>query len=63
MKYQGDKGVDLLKEKINESREIYVTGTTWRGRKGIRLAVSNWSTEEERDGQIVRRVLERVMRE
>lgn len=63
IKFQGNEGINKLREKINESQEIYVTGTTWRGRKGIRLAVSNWSTEIERDGNIVKKVLERVMRE
>ncbi|BGP44145.1 hypothetical protein JCM10449v2_008209 [Rhodotorula kratochvilovae] len=50
---------------LNGSNEIFCTGTAWRGRKAVRLAVSNWGTElvEGREWEIVRRVLERVMEE
>lgn len=50
---------------INASNEVFCTGTTWRGRKAVRLAVSNWGTEleEGREWEVVRRVLERVMHE
>ncbi|GAA5825117.1 hypothetical protein JCM3770_002505 [Rhodotorula araucariae] len=48
---------------INASNEIFCTGTAWRGRKAVRLAVSNWGTElvAGREWEVVRRVLERVM--
>lgn len=48
---------------INASREMFVTGTSWRGRKAVRIAVSNWMTHESRDLDIVKRVLDRVMNE
>ncbi|GAA5988282.1 hypothetical protein JCM11641_006649 [Rhodosporidiobolus odoratus] len=50
---------------LNESNEIFLTGTAWRGRKAVRLAVSNWLTEleEGREWKVVERVLERVMEE
>jgi glutamate/tyrosine decarboxylase-like PLP-dependent enzyme len=62
-RFQGPGGAALLCQSINASKECYVTGTTWRGRGGIRLAVSNWDTRVERDWEIVRRVLERAMEE
>lgn len=48
---------------LNSTNEIFVTGTTWRGRKAVRIAVSNWMTDEERDLAIVKGVLDRVMQE
>jgi glutamate/tyrosine decarboxylase-like PLP-dependent enzyme len=47
---------------INESKEMFVTGTSWRGRKAVRIAVSNWMTDEGRDLEIVKAVLDRIMR-
>ncbi|GAA5844534.1 hypothetical protein JCM5353_001301 [Sporobolomyces roseus] len=48
---------------LNSTNEIFVTGTTWRGRKAVRIAVSNWMTDEGRDLAIVKGVLDRVMQE
>ncbi|KPV72723.1 uncharacterized protein RHOBADRAFT_46318 [Rhodotorula graminis WP1] len=50
---------------INASNEVFCTGTSWRGRKAVRIAVSNWQTEleEGREWEVVRKVLERVARE
>ncbi|GAA5887139.1 hypothetical protein JCM6882_009461 [Rhodosporidiobolus microsporus] len=61
------EGGAALLEALNESNEIFVTGTVWRGRKAVRLAVSNWGTEVEgkegREWEVVKGVLERVMEE
>ncbi|GAA5994479.1 hypothetical protein JCM5350_004159 [Sporobolomyces pararoseus] len=54
-------GDNLLVKALNESREIFVTGTQWRGEKAVRIAVSNWMTLEERDLEIVKKVLDKVM--
>ncbi|GAA5909108.1 hypothetical protein JCM8208_007433 [Rhodotorula glutinis] len=50
---------------INASNEVFCTGTSWRGKKAVRIAVSNWQTElvEGREWEVVRRVLERVASE
>jgi hypothetical protein len=50
---------------LNSSNEIFLTPTTWRGRKAVRLAVSNWGTDLEtgKEWEIVRRVFEGVMEE
>jgi hypothetical protein len=50
---------------LNSSNEIFLTPTTWRGRKAVRLAISNWGTEleEGKEWAVVKRVLEGVMEE
>ncbi|KAI8616887.1 pyridoxal phosphate-dependent transferase [Chytriomyces sp. MP71] len=58
-----------LVERINGSRMMYVTGTTWNGKGAIRLAVSNWRTglhvqtgdETDTDFETVVKVLAGVM--
>ncbi|GAA6061491.1 hypothetical protein JCM10212_000195 [Sporobolomyces blumeae] len=47
---------------LNATRRVFVTGTKWRGRGAVRIAVSNWSTDSARDLEIVKDVLDRVMR-
>ncbi|KAI8841954.1 pyridoxal phosphate-dependent transferase [Chytriomyces cf. hyalinus JEL632] len=62
-------GNERLLQSLNDSREMYVTGTKWAGKGAIRLAVSNWRTGagekdaegEETDFATVIRVLQRVM--
>ncbi|KAK4053289.1 hypothetical protein OIO90_003901 [Microbotryomycetes sp. JL221] len=61
-RFQGTQGNSLLIKLINETRQVYCTGTTWRGQGAIRFAISNWSTRLDRDWPIVRDVLDRVMR-
>ncbi|WVQ79331.1 hypothetical protein IAT38_001428 [Cryptococcus sp. DSM 104549] len=53
-----------LVKAINSSRKMYVSGTKWRGVGAVRMAVSNWRTgvEGEGDWEVVRDVLERVGR-
>ncbi|GAA5992571.1 hypothetical protein JCM10908_002667 [Rhodotorula pacifica] len=69
---------DSFLRELNQSRECFFTPTVWRGRKAVRMAVSNWMTglgdgattgteagkglEESRDWEVVRRVFERVAR-
>lgn len=48
-----------LAERINWTRRMYVSGTAWRGRRAVRLAVSNWRTGEE-DLEVVMDVLNEV---
>jgi hypothetical protein len=35
-----------------------VSGTAWEGKPAVRIAVSTWMVEEERDLRVVREVLE-----
>jgi glutamate/tyrosine decarboxylase-like PLP-dependent enzyme len=48
---------DVLVQRINETGKIFVSGTTWRGEKATRIAVSNWQADLERDLPVVQQVL------
>ncbi|SCV68244.1 BQ2448_365 [Microbotryum intermedium] len=63
LRFRDDDGADLLRQEINHSRMMYCTGTRWKGRGAIRIAVSNWMTNEDRDWAIVKRVFDRVARD
>lgn len=56
----------VLKERINSTGKIYVSGTIWDGRSAVRCAVSNWRVKGERDGEggweVVEKVLDEVSR-
>lgn len=48
---------EVLVQRINETRRMYVSGTKWRGKKACRIAVSSWKVDEETDVAIVKDVL------
>lgn len=51
-----------LKESINATGKIYVSGTMWDGREAVRVAVGNWRVEEGEQGwAAVRDVLEEIL--
>lgn len=51
-----------LKESINATGKIYVSGTMWDGREAVRVAVGNWRIEDGEQGwEVVREVLEEVL--
>jgi hypothetical protein len=47
-----------LGARINKSCRIMVSGTVWEGKPAVRIAVSTWKVDVERDLKIVREVLE-----
>ncbi|KAL2687275.1 hypothetical protein Neosp_004829 [[Neocosmospora] mangrovei] len=49
-----------LVDKINGTRQMYVSGTSWRGEKAVRVAVSNWMVDVERDFKVVTSILTHV---
>ncbi|WVF70091.1 hypothetical protein IAT40_004879 [Kwoniella sp. CBS 6097] len=49
-----------LTKAINDTRLLYVSATKWRGEGAVRIAVSNYLTDEGRDLDIVLDVLERL---
>ncbi|KAL6363441.1 hypothetical protein LRP88_02855 [Fusarium phalaenopsidis] len=49
-----------LVEKINGTRQMYVSGTSWKGEKAVRVAVSNWMVDVERDFKVVTSILTHV---
>lgn len=58
---------DSFLRELNETRECFFTPTVWRGRKAVRMAVSNWMTglgvddlEESEEWKVVKGVFERV---
>ncbi|KFA75021.1 hypothetical protein S40288_08828 [Stachybotrys chartarum IBT 40288] len=51
---------EVLVEKINATRQMYVSGTSWQGRKAVRVAVSNWMVDVARDLAVVKAVLTAV---
>lgn len=57
-----ENGGNKMTELINESGEMYVTATKWKGRSAARLAVSNHLTGiEEEDFETVTRRLRAIM--
>lgn len=48
---------EVLVERINRTRQMYVSGTSWRGEKAVRVAVSNWMVDVERDFEVVTKIL------
>ena len=56
-----DKTVnEELVERINRTRQMYVSGTAWKGEKAVRVAVSNWMVDVERDWKVVTAILDAV---
>ncbi|KAF3765730.1 PLP-dependent transferase [Cryphonectria parasitica EP155] len=53
---------NVLTERINRTRELYVSGTSWAGQKATRIAVSSWRVDVEKDVPIVVGVLDRLSR-
>lgn len=49
-----------LVKKINSSRKIYVSGTQWDGRPAARFAIASWMVNQERDTEVITKVLDGV---
>lgn len=49
-----------LVAKINATRQLYVSGTSWMGEKAVRVAVSNWMVDIEREVRVVTALLNAV---
>ncbi|KAL8287638.1 hypothetical protein RQP46_003496 [Phenoliferia psychrophenolica] len=60
-RFRGEGGAKLFAKEVNERRKVYLTATSWRGRGAVRVAVSNWSTELERDFDVLVEALEEVI--
>ncbi|WQF88591.1 Putative pyridoxal phosphate-dependent decarboxylase, pyridoxal phosphate-dependent transferase [Colletotrichum destructivum] len=48
--------------RINATREMYVSGTSWKGRNAVRIAAGSWRVDVERDFNVVTRVLGEMVR-
>jgi glutamate/tyrosine decarboxylase-like PLP-dependent enzyme len=46
-RFESDDRTDEVLERVQESGEVWLGGTTWDGRRAIRVSVSNWQTGDE----------------
>jgi glutamate/tyrosine decarboxylase-like PLP-dependent enzyme len=53
-----DQRTDEVVARINSSGEAFFSGTTWRGRRAMRISVCNWRTSKEDVERTVRAVAE-----
>lgn len=51
---------EVLADRINQTRQMYVSGTVWMGSKAVRIAVSNWRVDVERDSRVALAILAAV---
>ncbi|OBS29189.1 hypothetical protein FPOA_03126 [Fusarium poae] len=51
---------EILVQKINETRQMYVSGTSWKGEKAVRVAISNWMVDVDNDFKVVTSILTHV---
>jgi glutamate/tyrosine decarboxylase-like PLP-dependent enzyme len=51
-----DRRTDEVIEAICATGEVVFGGTTWRGRRAMRVSVSNWRTSEEDVERVVKAV-------
>jgi hypothetical protein len=49
-----------LVHKINETRQMYVSGTSWKGEKAVRVAISNWMVDVANDFKVITSILTHV---
>ncbi len=45
--FEDDGRTDAVLARVQESGRVWMSGTTWNGRKAIRVSVSNWQTGDE----------------
>jgi glutamate/tyrosine decarboxylase-like PLP-dependent enzyme len=46
-RFDSDERTDEILRAVQEDGRVWMSGTTWDGRKAIRLSVSNWQTGDE----------------
>ena len=46
-RFESDEQTDAVLARVQQSGRIWLSGTTWDGRKAIRVSVSNWQTTDE----------------
>src|SRR6266511_265259 len=45
-RFESDERTDGVLRTVQEGGEVWMSGTTWNGRRAIRISVSNWQTED-----------------
>ena len=43
----GDRRTDAVVRAVQQDGTLWLGGTTWHGRKAMRISVSNWMTEAD----------------
>jgi len=46
-RFESDEQTDEMLRQVQASSRVWLSGTTWNGRKAIRVSVSNWQTGDE----------------
>jgi hypothetical protein len=46
-RYETEERTDEVLGRVQASGEAWMSGTVWRGRKAIRISVSNWQTSDD----------------
>jgi glutamate/tyrosine decarboxylase-like PLP-dependent enzyme len=46
-RFESDERTDEVLRQVQESGRVWLSGTTWDGRKAIRVSVSNWQTGDD----------------
>ena len=47
LRFEDDEATDAVVAAVQASGEAWMGGTTWDGRRAIRISVSNWQTSED----------------
>ena len=45
-RFESDERTDAVLARVQEDGRVWMSGTTWDGRKAIRISVSNWQTDD-----------------
>jgi glutamate/tyrosine decarboxylase-like PLP-dependent enzyme len=46
-RFASDEETDAVLQRVQDSGDVWMSGTTWDGRRAIRVSVSNWQTTDE----------------
>ena len=46
-RFESDERTDEVLRRVQEGGRVWMSGTTWDGRKAIRVSVSNWQTGDD----------------
>ena len=46
-RFPTDEETDDVLRRVQEAGDVWMSGTTWHGRRAIRVSVSNWQTTEQ----------------
>ena len=46
-RFQGDEETESVLARVQRGGRVWMSGTTWDGRKAIRISVSNWQTGDD----------------